>query len=77
MQIPHHCTLCPRACGADRAAGQELLAKAGANLTVDLPEAMLDRTAGRTAPQGSAAFAEQTTPCAWPAPPCTTGRSRA
>ena len=22
MQIPHHCTLCPRACGADRAAGQ-------------------------------------------------------
>ena len=30
---------------ADRAAGQELLAKAGANLTVDLPEAMLDRTA--------------------------------
>ena len=31
----------------------------------------------RTAPQGSAAFAEQTTPCAWPAPPCTTGRSRA
>ena len=27
---------------ADRAAGQELLAKAGANLTVDLPEAMLD-----------------------------------
>ena len=30
---------------ADRAAGQELLAKAGAHLTVDLPEAMLDRTA--------------------------------
>ena len=30
---------------SDRAAGQELLAKAGANLTVDLPEAMLDRTA--------------------------------
>ena len=30
---------------ADRAAGQELLAKAGANLTVDLSEAMLDRTA--------------------------------
>lgn len=22
MQLPHHCTLCPRACGADRAAGQ-------------------------------------------------------
>ena len=28
---------------ADRAAGQELLAKAGANLTLDLPESMLDR----------------------------------
>ena len=22
MPLPHHCTLCPRACGADRAAGQ-------------------------------------------------------
>lgn len=22
MALPHHCTLCPRACGADRAAGQ-------------------------------------------------------
>ena len=22
MLLPHHCTLCPRACGADRAAGQ-------------------------------------------------------
>ena len=30
---------------ADRAAGQELLAKAGANLTVTVPEAVLDRTA--------------------------------
>ena len=30
---------------ADRAAGQELLAQAGANLTVTLPEVMLDRTA--------------------------------
>ena len=22
MSLPHHCRLCPRACGADRAAGQ-------------------------------------------------------
>ena len=31
--------------GADRAAGQKLLEMAGANLTVELPQAMLDRTA--------------------------------
>ena len=42
---PDACTLCPRRCKADRAAGQELLAKAGANLTVTVPEAVLDRTA--------------------------------
>ena len=41
MRSVYHNSTAP----ADRAAGQELLAKAGANLTVDLPEAMLDRTA--------------------------------
>ena len=33
--------------GADRAAGMELLEKAGANLIVDLPAAMLDRAAAK------------------------------
>ena len=30
ISVPTCCTLCPRRCRADRAAGQELLAKAGA-----------------------------------------------
>ena len=33
--------------GADRAAGMKLLEMAGANLTVDLPDAMLDRAAAK------------------------------
>ena len=32
MQLPTHCTLCPRACGADRAAGQTGLCGAGDTL---------------------------------------------
>ena len=32
MQLPTHCTLCPRACGADRAAGQTGLCGAGNTL---------------------------------------------
>ena len=34
MQLPHHCTLCPRACGADRAAGQRGLCGADDTLRV-------------------------------------------
>ncbi|MGN0984324.1 MAG: 4Fe-4S cluster-binding domain-containing protein [Gemmiger sp.] len=32
MQLPHHCTLCPRACGADRAAGHSGFCGAGGTL---------------------------------------------
>lgn len=32
MQLPHHCTLCPRACGADRAAGRRGFCGAGDTL---------------------------------------------
>lgn len=34
MALPHHCTLCPRACGADRAAGQTGLCGADDRLLV-------------------------------------------
>ena len=52
---------------ADRAAGQELLAKAGANLTVDLPEAMLDRSGSPAATSPWKSTARTATP---PLPPC-------
>ena len=39
MQIPHHCTLCPRACGADRAAG--LRGFCGADNTLRVARAAL------------------------------------
>lgn len=32
MQLPHHCTLCPRSCGADRASGRTGLCGAGDTL---------------------------------------------
>ena len=34
MQLPQHCTLCPRACGANRAAGAVGVCGAGNTLRV-------------------------------------------
>ena len=47
MQIPHHCTLCPRACGADRAAGQRGFC--GADNTLRVARAACESAAARRA----------------------------